>query len=167
VSPIRLSYIVTKCSVWRVVANHVEYLVEFHIQIGGHMCIDLLFISSYAQLWAWTYNVIRISPRWIHTIYVIGQVTSYHQLGLRVQFGFSRPPWTESATSPSYDIETRRSLMRWKANDYFCSCPRSKGLVDHPVRPRQDAASLVFSLNGLLSCQALSPCCGPPGRLQL
>ena len=49
--------------------------------------------------------------------HALRQVKSRHQLGLRVQFGLRRPPWTESGTSPSYDIKTRRSMMCWKAND--------------------------------------------------
>jgi hypothetical protein len=62
-------------------------------------------------------RMMRTSPRWICMSHALHQVTRRHQLELRVRIRFSRPPWMESATSPSYDIETRCSLMRWNAND--------------------------------------------------
>ena len=59
----------------------------------------------------------RASPCWTYTSHSLPQVTSRHQLGLHVRFGFSQYTCTVSAISPSYDIETRRSLMRWKQDD--------------------------------------------------
>ena len=35
--------LIAKCSIWRLIANHVGHLlVEFHIEIGGtyNMCVD-------------------------------------------------------------------------------------------------------------------------------
>jgi hypothetical protein len=59
----------------------------------------------------------RISPKWIRTSHARHQVTSRHQLGLRIWFRFSRPLWMKLVTSPSYDVKTRCSLMCWKANN--------------------------------------------------
>jgi hypothetical protein len=63
----------------------------------------------------------RISPCWIHPRFSLLRVTSRLQLGLHVRFGLSWPPWMETLISPSYDVETRRSLMRWKktTKDFF------------------------------------------------
>jgi hypothetical protein len=38
---------------------------------------------------------------------------------LRVWFRINRPSWTKMAISPSYDIETRCSLIRWKEDETF------------------------------------------------
>jgi hypothetical protein len=110
--------------------------------------------------------MMRTSPRWIRTSHGLLQVTSHHQLGLHVWFGFSRPPWMESATTPSYDIETRRSLMLCKANDesfllvlildlehswIIVSCQCLKVL-----------RHLFWAKLAFVSCRALSSCCGRP-----
>jgi hypothetical protein len=53
------------------------------------------YIAPIRSFWI----LMRTSPRWIRMSHGLHQVTSRLQLGLHVQFGFSRPPWTESATS--------------------------------------------------------------------
>nr|TKW39496.1 hypothetical protein SEVIR_1G183100v2 [Setaria viridis] len=60
--------------------------------------------------------VMRTSPCCTRTSHGLPQVTIRHQLGRRVRFGFNRHPCTVSAISPSYDIEMRRSLMRWNGD---------------------------------------------------
>ena len=59
-------------------------------------------------------RMMRTSPCWTCTSHDLPQVTSRNQLGFRVRFGFSRYTCTVSAISPSYDIKTRCSMMRWK-----------------------------------------------------
>jgi hypothetical protein len=115
-------------------------------------------------------RIMRTSPRWIYMSHAVRQVTSCHQLGLRISFGFRRPPWTELATSPSYDIDARCSLMRWKGND--------ESFLSVLVPPPEDSWIILcvhnkelchqfWALMVFVSCRTLSPYCGhPSGRPQ-
>jgi len=93
------------------------------------------------------------------------QATSRRQLGQRVRFGFGRPYLMKLATSPSYDNETRHSLLGWKANEesfLLVLVPALEDswiiLCDHDkVLHHLFGAELAF-----VSCRALTPSCGVP-----
>lgn len=61
--------------------------------------------------------MMRTSPRWMCTIHGLLQVAIRPQLGCHVHLVFSRHPVTVSVISPSYDVETGRSRMRWNRDD--------------------------------------------------
>jgi hypothetical protein len=65
-------------------------------------------------------RIVRTSPGGYARAMPFAKLQGIINLDSGVRFRFNRPPWTESATSPSYNIETWRSLMRWKANDESC-----------------------------------------------
>ena len=112
-----------------------------------------------------TSPMMRTSPCWTHARRPHLQATSRRQLGLRVRFGFSRQPCTKMAISPSYDIEKRRSLMRWKAYNemlllVLVPAPECSWII--LCHHNKVLHHLFWANSAFVSCRALSPCCGRP-----
>ena len=110
-------------------------------------------------------HVMRASPCWTHTIRPHHQDTSSRQLGLCVQFGFSRQPCTQTAISPSYSVQIRCSWMRWKPDDetlllVLVLAPEASWIIlcDYD----KVLCHLFWAEQAFVSCQALSTSFGRP-----
>jgi hypothetical protein len=109
--------------------------------------------------------MMRTSPRRTCTSRPHHQATSHRQLELRVRFGFSRPPCTKTAISPSYGVQIRCSWMGWKPDNdtlllVLVLAPEASWIIlcDHNKLLRHQ----FWDFSGLVSCRALSPSCGRP-----
>ena len=112
-------------------------------------------------------HVMRTSPRWLHARRHLPEVTSRLQLGRHVRLGFSRHVRTVSAISPTYDVETSHSLMRWNGDDdavdlVLVLAPEGSWIMlcDH----EKVLCHLFWAFSGFVSCRAFGPCWGRPPR---
>ena len=106
-------------------------------------------------------RMMRTSPRWLHARRLLPEVTSRLQLGRHVRLGFSRYVRTVSAISPTYDVETSHSLMRWNGDNdavdlVLVLAPEGSWIMlcDH----ENVLHHLFWAFSGFVSCQAFGPC---------
>ena len=110
-------------------------------------------------------SVMRTSPCWTCSSWLHHQATSRRQLGLRVRFGISQKPCTQTVMSPSYVFQIRCSQMHWKLDDETLPLVRVPAPEDSWIIlcvHDKVLRHLFWAEQAFVSCRALSPSCGRP-----